>query len=179
MIRTERLELRLLDAADAEAIGRFYRVNRDHLAPWSPRWPEGYDTADYWALQAARAAGELETNRRFYAFEPGGREVIGSVALTGIMRGALRQCYLGYNLAAAAQGRGLGREMAAAAVRHAFDELGMHRVVASHMPANERSARLLRALGFEAEGLAREYLAIAGRWEDHVVTALINPRIDP
>jgi ribosomal-protein-alanine N-acetyltransferase len=44
------------------------------------------------------------------------------------------------------------------------------------MPANQRSAQLLRALGFEREGLAKSYLKIAGQWEDMVLNALINPR---
>jgi hypothetical protein len=40
---------------------------------------------------------------------------------------------------------------------------------------NERSARLLERLRFEREGYAKAYLSIAGRWQDHVLTALINP----
>jgi ribosomal-protein-alanine N-acetyltransferase len=35
---------------------------------------------------------------------------------------------------------------------------------------------LLRALGFEREGVARSYLKIAGKWEDMVLNSLINPR---
>jgi [ribosomal protein S5]-alanine N-acetyltransferase len=44
------------------------------------------------------------------------------------------------------------------------------------MPANTRSARLLERLGFEREGMARAYLKIADKWEDHVLTARINPK---
>lgn len=179
MIRTERLELRLLDAGDAAAIARYYRENRAHLEPWSPAWPAGIESAAHWRTQAARAAAELDVNRRFFAFEAGGSEVVGNVSLTSITRGALQQCYLGYNLAAARQGRGFGREMVAAAVRFAFEDIRMHRVAASHMPSNRASARLLRDLGFEVEGYARDYLSIAGRWEDHVMTALVNPRWAP
>jgi ribosomal-protein-alanine N-acetyltransferase len=32
----------------------------------------------------------------------------------------------------------------------------------------------LGRLGFEKEGLARKYLKIDGRWEDHLLTSLIN-----
>ena len=42
------------------------------------------------------------------------------------------------------------------------------------MPTNERSARLLRRLGFAVEGYARDYLLLDGQWRDHVMTALIN-----
>ncbi|MGL5537110.1 MAG: 30S ribosomal protein S5 alanine N-acetyltransferase, partial [Aeromonas veronii] len=34
---------------------------------------------------------------------------------------------------------------------------------------------LLERLGFEREGFARAYLMINGRWEDHILTSLINP----
>jgi ribosomal-protein-alanine N-acetyltransferase len=46
--------------------------------------------------------------------------------------------------------------------------------MANYMPGNERSARLLERLGFEREGYAKAYLNIAGRWQDHVLTALVN-----
>ncbi|KPY04671.1 Ribosomal-protein-S5p-alanine acetyltransferase [Pseudomonas savastanoi pv. nerii] len=59
--------------------------------------------------------------------------------------------------------------------RYCFEQMGLHRIMASHMPANVRSERLLQSLGFEKEGYARAYLKIAGVWEDHVLRALINP----
>jgi ribosomal-protein-alanine N-acetyltransferase len=65
-------------------------------------------------------------------------------------------------------------EALAAGLDWAFGELGLHRVMANYLPRNERSGRLLARLGFEREGYAREYLKIAGRWEDHVLTAKIS-----
>jgi ribosomal-protein-alanine N-acetyltransferase len=55
-----------------------------------------------------------------------------------------------------------------------FDDLGLHRIMAGYLPHNERSGKLLDRLGFEKEGLARKYLKINGRWEDHLLTSLIN-----
>jgi len=46
--------------------------------------------------------------------------------------------------------------------------------MAGYLPHNERSGKLLDRLGFEKEGLARKYLKINGRWEDHLLTSLIN-----
>jgi ribosomal-protein-alanine N-acetyltransferase len=48
-------------------------------------------------------------------------------------------------------------------------------VAASYMPRNARSGRVLERCGFRIEGTAISYLRIDGRWEDHVLTALINP----
>ena len=47
--------------------------------------------------------------------------------------------------------------------------------MATYTVANKRSAALLEQLGFEKEGYAKSYLNIAGVWEDHILTALINP----
>jgi [ribosomal protein S5]-alanine N-acetyltransferase len=51
----------------------------------------------------------------------------------------------------------------------------LHRVQANVRHENTRSLALLMRLGFEREGLAREYLFIDGAWRDHVMTARINP----
>ena len=66
------------------------------------------------------------------------------------------------------------RELLHAALGWAFDGLQLHRVMAAYLPRNERSARLLQALGFEREGYAKRYLRIAGVWEDHVLTARLR-----
>ncbi len=132
---------------------RFYRENQEHQA----------------GLGARMFVFKLEEPAR----------VIGNVSLTQVARGALQQCVLGYALAEAEQGHGYMQEAVLAAVRYAFDELGLHRVAASHMSNNERSARLLKKAGFVSEGYSRAYLLIHGRWEDHVNTAIVNPDWTP
>jgi len=92
-----------------------------------------------------------------------------------VVRGVSQSCVLGYNLAAAEQGHGYMTEAVRAVVRFAFGDWGLHRVAASYMPRNERSARVLERAGFKIEGLAPAYLCINGRWEDHVLTAITNP----
>lgn len=182
MIRTARLELRLPGEADAAAVARFYAENRAHLEPWSPAWSPLVETEAFWRERAPEAAAEAEAGRsvRLFAYaheDPG--TVVGQVTLSGITRGALQGCNVGYALAAAAQGQGYAREMVGGAVAYAFETLGLHRVAAAYMPHNRRSAAVLRDLGFRVEGFATEYLAINGRWEDHVLTARLNPQVVP
>jgi ribosomal-protein-alanine N-acetyltransferase len=66
-------------------------------------------------------------------------------------------------------------EALGAVILYAFSDLRLHRLQANYLPRNERSARVLRRLGFVVEGVARDYLRIDGRWEDHVLTGLTNP----
>jgi ribosomal-protein-alanine N-acetyltransferase len=60
------------------------------------------------------------------------------------------------------------------AIDYVFKELNMHRIMANHAPQNLRSARLLKRLGFQPEGYAREYLMVHGEWQDHVLNSLTN-----
>jgi ribosomal-protein-alanine N-acetyltransferase len=57
-----------------------------------------------------------------------------------------------------------------------FDVIGLHRIMANHIPTNTRSERLLKALGFEREGYAKADLKIAGQWQDMVLNSLVNPK---
>lgn len=175
--RTARLSCRLAKPDDAEALWRYRTTNRDLLAPWEPLRDEAYytpahsrRTLEEWMLGVAQ-----DRAYPILMFDPDEREVLGSFTFSNVVRGPFRACLLGYGLAAEHEGRGLMREALAPALGWAFDTLGLHRVMANYLPRNERSGRLLAALGFEREGLARRYLQIAGTWEDHVLTAKIAP----
>ncbi len=61
------------------------------------------------------------------------------------------------------------------AIPYMFEVQNMHRIAASYMPRNVRSEAVLQSMGFEREGFAKNYLLINDKWEDHVLTSLINP----
>ena len=175
--RTERLVLRVPVAGDAAGIARFYADNRDHLQPWSPAFHAGLYRESFWRDEAARRQADLQAGlevRGFlYLHEARGR-VVGNLSLTQIARGPIQSCVLGYALAADAQGHGYMLEAVRGAVEYAFGPLGLHRVTANYMPRNRRSGSVLRRAGFVVEGYARDYLLINGRWEDHMLTAIVN-----
>jgi RimJ/RimL family protein N-acetyltransferase len=75
---------------------------------------------------------------------------------------------VGYTLARAAQGRGLGAEAVGAVVDRLFATLGAHRVEASIDGRNLASARLLERLGFEHEGTSPSAVWDKGEWVDDV-----------
>ncbi len=177
VFETERLRLGLPDREDATEIVRFYTVNREHLQPWSPTFPPAMLSVAFWREEADRRRVEYEAGRELRCFVTTRQDcerVIGNVSLTQVTRGASQACSLGYSLAADAQGRGFMLEAVRGAVDFAFGRLGLHRVMASYVPRNERSAAVLRRAGFTVEGYARDYLMINGHWEDHVMTAITN-----
>ena len=101
--------------------------------------------------------------------------LVGVCNFTNIVRGAFQACTLGYSLSADAQGKGLMYEALTAAIAYMFEIENLHRIMANYVPENRRSADLLRRLGFEIEGHARDYLHINGAWRDHILTAKTNP----
>lgn len=174
-IRTDRLLCRPLVEELIEPLRRYERDNAAHLRPWEPvRAAYYFDDGpfqDRWRRQIADA----ERVARFLVVLPDAPDtVLAHISYTGIAPAPFLACHLGYSLAASAQGKGYMREALTATNRHMFQVRGLHRIMANYMPRNARSAATLKALGFEIEGHARSYLQIAGVWEDHVLTSLIN-----
>ncbi|WP_069812389.1 GNAT family N-acetyltransferase [Streptomyces sp. TP-A0874] len=95
--------------------------------------------------------------------------IAAGVAINNIVYGSFRCGALGYSAFAHAAGRGLTREGIGLVIRHAFDPggLGLHRLEANVQPANDRSRRLVRGLGFRLEGLSPDFLFVDGAWRDH------------
>lgn len=174
---------RLLLQAGSPSLGRaladFHCRNRAHLAPWDPPTAPDFHTP---AVQARRIAQGLQafaagTALRWWISPLGAPDqVIGSVHLSQIQRGVLQGASLGYALDGTLQGQGLMHEALQAALEEAFSpRVNLHRVQAGVRPENARSLAVLARLGFEDEGLAREYLFIDGAWRDHRLLALRNP----
>lgn len=181
---TPRLALRLGRASMSGAVARFFTENWEgHLDRWSPPPAPGFFEAKYWRERLERAEVEWESgiSARFVLQLPGPESgpIIGTCNYTNIVRGAFQACHLGYQIARDHEGRGLMREALEALNAFAFDEMGLHRIMANYIPTNERSGQLLARLGFEREGYAKNYLYIAGQWQDHVLTALVNRDFDP
>lgn len=178
---SERLTLEIPGALAASALARFNRENERHLAPWNPVMNErNFDeialsqTLDR-QLEQYRAGSRYS----FLIFPKGGGEsatLLGYLNFSEVVRGAFWACYMGYALAESAQGKGYMTEACRAGIRYMFEEVGLHRIMANYMPHNGRSAAVLRRLGFTMEGMAKDYLFLAGRWQDHVLTSLINPQ---
>ena len=94
--------------------------------------------------------------------------MVGSIGLSQIARGPFHNAMLGYAIDGACQGQGLMYEALQAVIDHAFSPgVNLHRIQANVRPENTRSIALLQRLGFDDEGLAREYLYIDGAWRDH------------
>lgn len=83
---------------------------------------------------------------------------------------------IGWRLATAAQGKGLAREAATAALGFGFESLGLERIVAFTVPANTASWGLMRRLGMRETGRFHHPRVPAGHpLLEHVLYALDTP----
>lgn len=176
------LVVRLIEKNDVDRLYDFVNDNKDHLVPWEP------ERADFFYSKEGcrqRIMHQLLLQSHglsyyFLIFEPDIttkviNKIAGVIHYSNIFQFPLHACQLGYSLAKFAQGRGIMTQALAASNRWMFDQLHLHRIMASYIPRNKRSATVLRRLGFVREGFAKNYLLINGRWEDHILTSLINP----
>jgi ribosomal-protein-alanine N-acetyltransferase len=177
-IETKRLILTIPTPGDASRMLQYVTDNREHLAPWEPLRSDEYFTRDFWVNRLSSVVEEYYSSRSLPLVlvdraDPLG-PFVGQVNFSNITYGAFQAAHLGYSLDHRATGTGLMTEALTAAIKYVFEELNLHRVMANYMPGNEKSAKLLQRLGFKVEGHARDYLRLAGDWQDHTLTALVN-----
>jgi len=169
--------MKLLEPSKSREMLNFRQENRTFLEPWEPKRPPEFFTQSFWNLQLQHNLNEFREGRSacFSLINPDETEVLGVCSYTNIVWGTFRACHLGYAIAEKHQGRGIMGEALTMSIPYMFQELQLHRIMANYMPHNQRSGRLLEQLGFKKEGQAEKFLSINGRWEDHVLTALVNP----
>jgi ribosomal-protein-alanine N-acetyltransferase len=176
---TERVSLALAGPGAAPRMVDYLQRNREHVAFTSPPRPADYYEVAAWEQRFRNAQEDARAGRSLslVLFGRGAVDgpVIGDINFSSVVRGPFLACFLGYALDREQVGQGLMFEGLEAALRHVFEELKLHRIMANYMPANQRSGRLLRRLGFVVEGYARDYLFLAGAWQDHILTSLTNP----
>lgn len=174
---TNRLVLRVLDGSHASLALNYHIRNYDFFKQWEPGKPREFYTTWFHEdkLELEREAigqGELVKLWIFKRGEPG--RTIGFFSFSNIIRNASMSCLLGYKLDCYETNKGYMTEALQTGLDIAFGELGMHRIEAYIMPANARSLRVVEKLGFTREGVAKKYLNINGKWEDHIRMVLIS-----
>ncbi|EQC43706.1 acetyltransferase, GNAT family [Bacteriovorax sp. Seq25_V] len=168
--------LTLPSVGSEDQIVEFYKENENFLAPWDPKKPDGFYTQEFWREKNLQAIREFENQKslRLNIFLKSSNELIGMANFTGFERGPFQCCRLGYKLGQKFEGQGLMTEALEESIRYIFDELNFHRIEANYIPSNERSGNVLKRLGFTEHGVAENYLLIAGKWQDHVLTSKTN-----
>ncbi|WP_027328742.1 GNAT family N-acetyltransferase [Marinimicrobium agarilyticum] len=169
------MDIRLTTTEDAERLKSYFSENRDHFQQWEPARDPDYYSQEEITQKLADCEQQHVTGSAAHFIGLINGEVVSHCSLTNIIYGPLQGCFMGYGVSKKHEGTGVMTEVCLEAINYAFKNLGLNRIMANHMPRNTRSARLLKKLGFTEEGLAKKYLRINGKWEDHVLTSKLNP----
>ncbi|WP_075217007.1 GNAT family N-acetyltransferase [Mongoliimonas terrestris] len=188
VLRTDRVLLRPPVLADHVAWVALREESRLFLKPWEPVWAADDLTRSAFKRRVKlyhRAARE-DLGYAFFLFrvdEP--HVLLGGITLSNVRRGVIQSCSLGYWMGERYAGKGYMTEAVRTIITYVFHDLKLHRLEAASIPHNTRSIRLLEKAGFSREGFARRFLMIDGRWQDHILFALLSddprpaPRYEP
>ena len=150
--------------------------SRAFLRPWEPTWSADDLTRAAFKRRVRRVQRDAaeQSGFAFLIFRRDDETLLGGVTLSNIRRGVAQSASLGYWMSVRHAGRGYMRRAVDLTLDFAFGELRLHRVEAACIPGNERSLGLLEKAGFTREGYARRYLNIDGRWQDHLLFAIVS-----
>lgn len=171
VLDTERLRLRQLGLADAEAL--FLILSSEEVMRYYGRFP----------LQEQAEAAELIDRFRLLFEENRGirwgielkenAQVIGTVGFHA-WAFSHNRAEIGYELNESYQGQGYAREALTAAISYAFQDMGLNRIEALVYPENEASEKLLMHLGFHLEGLLKQYAFFRETYVDLNMFAMLR-----
>ena len=163
----------------------FSRSDTDALVEWlndrdiyerTLRIPYPYTAADAerWYAIVEKATKQNAQPVNWAIRDEAGR-VIGGIGLEGLVIGETHKANIGYWLAKPYWGRGIMTSAARTVCRHAFESLGLVKIVGHTAWFNDASGRVLLKCGFELEGYLRKHYCKDGKIFDAKVYGLVRP----
>ena len=90
------------------------------------------------------------------------------------IEGKIHRAEVGYNMVRKHWGKGLAAEALREIIRHIFDTTEINRIEAIIRPGNTRSRKLASRVGFQEEGILRDYIFFDGQYWDNVLYSLLK-----
>lgn len=168
---TNRITLRVLNSSYAENVCEFYKKNRDTFeAVEPPRIPNFY-TIDFHRSNLSAEYNEFIHGRylRLYLFEKENpNKIIGSICFNNFRNSCFKSCVVGYKMDKDYCNLGYMTECLHFCIYQIVArEYGTHRFEAMVLPNNYSSIQVLKKVGFENEGISRDYAKLNGIWRNH------------
>jgi RimJ/RimL family protein N-acetyltransferase len=171
-LHTDRLLLNAFEERDAPAL--FGYRSLEEVVRFQTFEPKCLEDADAFIRRGlATEFGEADTWAQLAVRLKGSGALVGDVGIFFLGEG-MRQVEIGFTVAPACQGQGLGTEAVRAVLDFLFGTLAIHRVAASVDPRNGPSMGLLKRVGMRQEAHFRESLRFRGEWVDDVVWAVLR-----
>ncbi len=169
-IRTDRLELRPLDADDVPAVHSW--MSNPEVVRYQLYEPRSLEVVTEKVAEYGQARTLAEKGDYIQPAIVHDGEVIGAMYFT-ITSTDDQTGEIGWVLRPEWWGKGFAREAAASILDLAFGPLGLHRVKAELDPRNEASVALCLRLGMRREAHFVEDMWFKGEWADTGVYAIL------
>jgi [ribosomal protein S5]-alanine N-acetyltransferase len=176
MIKGMNIYIKPLEISDATSILELEIKNKEFFRQYSIN-----RDAEFYTLEGqVKRMEEIEESRKkdlgysYGIYLNESHTLIGQIGLFKIERGPAQRGMVGYSLDKGQNGKGYMTGALKSIVDFGFDQLKLHRIEAGVMPHNIGSIKILEKTGFQKEGIAKKYVMINGKWEDHQILAIIN-----
>ncbi len=171
----QRVYLRMPERGDWEAWASLRASSRRFLEPWEPSWPPDALSRLSFRARVARYVEDWRTDQayNFFVFADDDA-LVGGIGLSNVRRGVSETASLGYWVGEPYARQGYMSAALPLVLDFSFERLRLHRVEAACLPINVPSRALLTRAGFHQEGHARQYLCIEGKWQDHLLFAMLS-----
>jgi ribosomal-protein-serine acetyltransferase len=166
------LELRPLQAHDAEVMFNRVEHNRAYLDPWL-RWSGRIHTLDDTRSLIERFAKKLAAGDGFHAGIWYQGQLAGGLVCHQINRES-NKSEIGYWLAAQFRGKGIVTCACHAVIDYLFNHEKLHRIEIQCATDNVPSRAVAERLGFTFEGIKRESEWITSSYRDHALYAMLD-----
>lgn len=174
---TQRLIMKILGPDYSSDVLRFYAKDKELFEKYEADRSQNFYTEEHQRniLQLEYGLCLKFSHVRFYVFrKEDPSTIIGTVCLYDISKTYAR-ADLGYKFNSQYHHMGYASEAVEKLLDIAFTELHLHRICARVVEENIPSIRLLQGLGFEKEGICRDYMCFRGIWTDHLQFSLLAP----
>jgi [ribosomal protein S5]-alanine N-acetyltransferase len=181
VLRSKNLLLRPPHMDDFKSWVDLRKANRKFLEPWEPSWSEDeFIRSNFrYRLHAYNKISEDDRGQALFIFALDSKKLLGAINISNVRRGVAQMATLGYWIGEEFTRQGAMNEALNVLLPFMFKEMNLHRIEAACLPTNIASIALLKKSGFEQEGYAKNYLKIAGAWQDHVLFAKASGQHEP
>ncbi len=176
-IETVRLTMRFPLMDDYAQWSSLRNQSRAFLVPWEASWPADDLSRNAFAYRLKHYRGNVRKDEAYPLLifkADDNKKLLGGVTISNVRRGIAQTAQLGYWIGQPHANKGYMSEAVRAVSGFCFDQLALNRVEAACLINNGPSTRVLENAGFSHEGIARKYLKINGKWQDHLLYALLK-----
>ena len=149
---------RAIRVHDAAKLAAYHHTNKAHLQPWEPARTPDFFTESFWEfrLQLWEEQHRIGTAAYYISVDDLDTRVIATCSLTNVVGGAFKACNMGYTVAEDMQGKGAMTALLKYTIDIAFNDMGLHRIMAKLHAAKRSIRSRIEPTGLHKRGVSEK-----------------------